>query len=368
MNGMRRPGSFLRLVAILVVGIVMTAPAQAEQRCVMVEYFTKFACDPCTVTAAILDSLTEEYPDSSLAIIRYRPLSWDPFYRPASAARKNYYNYFMSYPTAYFDGLVGIVGSADTSCQKYKQTIDDRLATPSPLDMTLDVDYDSLTGGGRLMAQVEAVDSVGGGDLRLRYAVIEFGLVYGGERYQEVPQDMFPNAEGVSFDIEEGEIFCDTVDFDLDDLWIPDDCSVIDTLKIACVAYVQDDASKEILESIQMPLILPPSDPLTVQDLTPMISGLRMFLTWSAVTMDTYCRPITVDDYQIYRCSDTVYYPCAAVLLDSTTQTFYTDTSCTCLKDPGKNCFYYLIARVEGAVSEPSSIVGEVDRDLFKHK
>jgi hypothetical protein len=358
----------LSILAILLFSIIAANPAQAEQRCVLVEYFTSTFCQPCTLATAILDSLTEEYPDSCLAMIRYHPVDSDPFYRSESESRKEYYTSFiMIYPSVYFDGLVRIAGAADSSLQKYQETIEARLAIPSPLNMSLSATYDSLTGGGQLIAQVGATDSLGGQDLRLRYALIESGLVSQGKRYREVLQDMFPDAEGVGFTIAPGEVFHDTVNFDLDDLWVPEDCSQMDTLRIGCVAFVQDDDTKEILQSIQTPLTLP-LEPVIVRDLVATLSGSDLLLTWSPVTMDKYCRPITVDAYRVYRCSDKNYNPNTAVLLDSTTETFYLDSSCPCLHDLLDNCFYYVTAELEGRMSQPSSAVGEIDHYLYWFK
>lgn len=342
--------------------------ARAADRCVMVEYFTNARCVPCTVTTAVLDSLTEEYPDSQVAIIRCHGDATSPFFRLASGSRKDYYySWPWTIPRSYFDGVIRITGS-DSAYQRYTNSIEARLAVPSPLSISLSAVYDSLTGGGQIIAQVEAVDQVGGQDLRLRYALIESGLVFEGKQYSEVLVDLFPGAEGVSFEIESGQVFHDTVDFDLDELWIPEDCSEIGILEIACVAWVQDDDSKEVHQSVQIPLDLPPASPVMVTGLATAVAGPYMYLTWTPVTLDIYCRPISVDDYQIYRCIDLYYDPGAAVLLDSTAASSYLDSTCACVKDLLENGFYYLIARRDGKVSEPSGAVGEIDHYIFKGK
>jgi len=352
----------LNTVCLIVLGCpLLSGSARAEDRCVLVEYFTNVYCEPCTLTTAALDSLTEEYPDSQVAIIRCHGEENDPFYRLASEARWDYYNIWIL-PRCYFDGV-----RVDSAYQ-YKAAIENRLTVPSPLEISLSAVYDSLTGGGQIIARVEAIDSVGGQDLRLRCGLIESGLVYQGKRYQEIFVDMFPDAGGISFDIESGEIFQDTVDFDLDELLIPEDCSDIDTLEIACVAWVQDDNSKEVHQSVQISLDLPPASPVMVTDLTAALAGSYMYLTWSPVTVDIYCRPIAVDDYRIYRCTDLYYNPGAAVLLDSTAASSYLDSTCTGVNDLLENCFYYLIARHGGKVSESSGAVGEIDHFIYKSK
>ena len=356
------------ICAILIGCYLLAAGARAADRCVMVEYFTNVHCQPCTLTTAALDSLTEEYPDSQAVIIRCHGEATSPFFRLASGSRVDYYyKWPWVIPRSYFDGIIMIQG-IDSAYQNYKDAIDGWLAIPSPLEMSLSAVYDSLAGGGQIIAQVEAVDSVGGQDLRLRYGLIESGLVYGGKHYLEILIDLFPDAEGVGFEIESGEVFHDTVDFDLDELWIPEDCSEIDTLEIACVAWVQDDDSMEVLQSIQIPLELPPASPLAVTMLSAGPAGSNMHLSWTPVTLDVYCRPISVDDYRIYRSSDLYYNPGAAVLLDSTAASSYLDSSCTCVKNLLENCFYYLVARRSGKVSEPSGAVGEIDHYLYYGK
>ncbi len=346
----------------MLIGLCLpAASARAADRCVMIEYFTDVRCVPCTVTTAALDSLTEEYPDSQLAIIRCHGKEDSPFYRPAAEARLDYYGIWII-PRCFFDGV------RVDSVHQYKAAIENRLAVPSPLEISLSAVYDSLTGGGQIIAQVEAVDSVGGQDLRLRYALIESGLVFEGKQYPEVLVDLFPGAEGVSFEIESGQVFRDTVDFDRDELLIPEDCSDIDTLKITCVAWVQDDNGREIHQSVQMPLDLLPASPRVVTELAAVLAGPYIYVTWTPVTLDIYCRSITVDDYQIYRCSSLYYNPGAAVLLDSTLETAYLDSTCACVKSLLGNCFYYVMAEVEGRISEPSNAVGEIDHYLYRSK
>ena len=357
---------FVEICLVTIGCCLLAGSAGAADRCVVVEYFTNFLCQPCTLSAAALDILTEEYPDSSLAVIRCRPLNGDPFYCPESAVRKSYY-FYQGYPRVYFDGVVEVTGAPDTVYQVYQQKIENRLAVPSPLEMSLTAIYDSLTGGGQIIAQIEAVGSVDGGDLRLRYALLESGMVYQGKHYQETLQDMFPDAGGVSFEIDYGETFHDTVDFYLDELWLPEDCSQIDTMEIACVAYVQDDDSEEIYQSVQTPLELLPR-PRTVNNLEATLSGSGMYVTWSPVTLDIFCRQQPVDGYRIYRCTDYYYNPGAAALLDSTTALSYLDSTTTSVNDLLENCFYYLCAEVDGRESVPSGAVGEIDHYIYYGK
>jgi hypothetical protein len=348
------------LIGLLCISCFPTGWARAADRCVLADYFTDVWCEPCTVTTAALDSLTEEYPDSQLAVIRYHYQDGSPFYRLPSEDRADYYNIWLI-PRSYIDGI--LVAGTSSAYQRYKDTIEDRLAVPSPLEMTLGAAYDSLVWGGQIFVEVQAVDSVGGQDLRLRVGLIESGLVHEEKHHQEILMDMFPDAEGISFEIESGEVYRDTVEFDLYEFLTPEDCSEIDTLEIACVAYVQDDDDREVLQSIQMPLELPPA--VKVTDLTVTKSGGQLSLAWSPVTRDLSCRPVSIDHYLIYRYTG-LYYSPAAVLFDSTAASAYQDSAC--VGDISENCFYYLHIRSSEAASLPSEVVGEIDHFIYYGK
>lgn len=339
-----------------------TSTAWAVERCVLAELFTEVDCIACPHAEGALDSLTEEYPDSCLAIIRYHAETGDIFYRVESGSRKAYYYSWPWYnPTAYFDGLLKVQSAASESAaySAYKDSIEKRRAIPSPLNMSLSVTYDTLSLGGQASVQVIAVDSVGPDTLHLRYALIESGLIHEDDEYQEVLRDMYPDAEGVSFTIAQGDTFRDTLDFTLDSLWLPQNCDL--------VTFVQDDSTQEVLQSIQRWIPLP-QVPAVVEDLEITLSGSQLLLTWPPVIKDQYGHPLSIDYYRVFRDTSRYFVPGAKALLDSTEELFYLDASCGQVGDPQVNCFYYVTAVAGGLESSSSRAVGEFDMMLKNAK
>jgi len=338
----------LFIAAMIFLGLLAALPAQAVQRCVLVEYFTAVTCAPCTTTWMVLDTLTRFYPADSLAIIRYYPDWSDPFYQSESYSIQGYYGAWF-FPWAFFDGPDDVFGSYP---EQYTAKIESLMAVPSSLNMNLAVTYDTLSREGTAVCCMFASDSVAGTDHYLRYALVESGLPYGGRVHNQVLRDAFPSALGTPIEIGPGEICGDTVTFMVDSLWQPENCDL--------VAFLQDQPIKEVIQSIRQP-IHGPRTPAAVDDLTIAKSGASLNLSWSAVTRDARGYPQTADRYRIYRDTSLTFQPGALVLVDSTAGLSYLDGAAGHVGHTGANCFYVLTAVAGGKESEPSRGVGEID-------
>jgi hypothetical protein len=347
MTGRRKKTVMFLVIAFLLIAL----PLRAEQRCVLVEYFTAVTCAPCTTTWTVLDTLTQFYSAESLAIIRYYPDPGDPFYQSEAASIQGYYGAYF-YPWAFFDGPDDVFGSYP---EQYTAKIESLLAVPSPLDMNLAVAYDTLSREGAAVCCMMATDSVSGSDLYLRYALVESELPYGGAMHNQVLRAAFPSALGTPIEIGQGETCGDTVTFTLDSLWQPENCDL--------VAFIQNQPTKEVIQSIRRPLH-GPRDPAVVKGLDLIKAGTSVSLSWSAVTRDKrgYLQP--VDHYRVYRDTGKFYQPQDAILLDSTANLFYIDGAAGHVGDPTANCFYYVTAVANGHESTPSAGAGEIDKYL----
>ena len=352
------------LAVVLLILSFAIPTAGAAERCVLVELFTHFVCDPCDYAEAALDSLTVEYPDSVLAIVRYQ-MCPGSFKKPECDQRWYYYSCTVL-PTSFFDGLVPVYEQESDSAayQAHKDTIEFRRTIPSPLSMSLSVSYDTLSRSGQADVQVIAVDPVAAEGLRLRYTLIESEIPHNDEVCHEFLRDMFPDADGVSFTIAQGDTFNDTTAFALDTLWVPENC--------ALVAYVQDDTTREVLQSIQRVnsewILPPPPAPLAIEDLTATLCESRLYLSWSEVTEDIYGGPVSVDRYRIYAESSSYVEIGTKSLIDSTTQLHYTDSTCGHVGDLSLNCSYYVTAVAGELESGPSNVVGEFDYYMWNAK
>jgi hypothetical protein len=343
-------------VAILLAFCFSVPTAWAVERCVLVELLTWVECSGCPQAEAALNSLSEEYPDDSLAIIRYHPQPGpsNPFYQQKAFDRALSYYEITGFPTLFFDGGMKIyfAFSESLAYAAYKDSIEIRLAIPSPLSMNLSVTYDTLSYSGQAITQVTAVDSVEADILYLRYALIESGLLHEAETYEEVLRDMYPDDQGVGFILNRGETFRDTTNFTLGPQWLPENCDL--------VVFVQDDATKEVLQSIQTWIPLP-QVPVAVKDVKLTLAGSSLLLTWSPVTQDKYGHPLTVDGYRVYKDTSLSFVPENMTLLDSTLVPSYLDSACSHVGDTQANCSYYVTAVAGGLESSPSRIVGEYD-------
>jgi len=338
--------------------------ARAVERCVLVELYTFVTCHGCPHAEAALDSLTEEYADDLLAIIRYHPMNApaNPFYQQKADDRAFDYYAIDGFPRLFFDGGMQIKDAYSESLAyaAYKDSIEIRLAIPSPLSMSLSVTYDTLSRNGQAITQVTAVDSVEADLLYLRYALIESGLIHQSDVHQEVLRDMYPDEVGVSFAIEQGQVFRDTTNFTLDPQWLPENCDL--------VVFVQGDTTnREVLQSIQT--WIPVSQvPATVGDVELTLAGSSLLLTWSPVTKDKWGHSLAVDYYRVFKDTSLYLVLGPKTLLDSTQELSYLDSSCGHVGDTQANGSYYVTAVAGGLESGWSRVVGEFDKDISSVK
>jgi len=356
--------SVIGMVAILGVSVYGVA---AAEWCVLLELFTHIGCPGCPNAEQALDSLTCEYGSDSLVIIRYHVIPGnDPFYRQESFNRAlNYYG-IGGTPWVFFDGGMKVIEahSVAEAYADYKANIDARMTVASPLSMTLSATYDSLSRSVSGIVQVTAEDTVPDYPLTMRVALIESFLVEEDEVYREIMRDMIPDEEGLSFSIEPEGTYCDTVNFVLDTLYQEENCDL--------VVFIQDDSTLSdstcsVLQSIQQPLPVPRT-PMAMTDLSITKSESSLSFSWSAVTEDTRGFFQPVDRYRIYRDTSHFYQPEELVLLDSTVGLDFLDDDAGHVGDPDLNGFYVVTAVAGDKESEPSTVVGEIDKFLSNGK
>ncbi len=111
--------------------------------------------------------------------------------------------------------------------------------------------------------------------------------------------------------------------------------------------------------------ILNTGPPAAIADLTAILAGSVIHLSWSAVTVDTAGTPIVVDHYNIYRNADPNFSAVPSDSIASTAGTSHDDPTAA-LKDPGTN-HYYVVKAVDsrGRKSVDSNATGEFDVELI---
>jgi hypothetical protein len=174
-------------------------------------------------------------------------MSWpsgsDPFYLANVAeneARRTYYSVNVV-PKFIIDGSF----DAGSGYNAYQTHLENQLAVPSPLEITLSLDYTPGRGTGTIYTEITATDTIDYTNLKIRYAVIEDSIYLvspnGHNWHHQTMRDLFPSADGVPLDIAFGETVYDTQDFDISVDWDENQCSI--------VAFVQSDNGRQVLQA-----------------------------------------------------------------------------------------------------------------------
>jgi hypothetical protein len=223
---------------------------------VMVEMFTATSCPPCV---AANDSMNRVYASlmDSMSLIRthvWWPTNNDSFYLKRQAdtmenrARVSYYS-VSAVPDCRIDGPL----AADL--YTYRSKIVSQRKVKKPLNISLLGWYDAAGDSGVIRADLYAtgrIPSTGKANLTLRYAIVEDSCWYtgtnGDPRHDQVLRDMLPNNSGKPVSIDKGLAVIDsqpfrilTTGYNLPWIWTEKNCYL--------VAYVQNDATKEVLQS-----------------------------------------------------------------------------------------------------------------------
>ncbi|MBI5806532.1 T9SS type A sorting domain-containing protein [candidate division TA06 bacterium] len=222
---------------------------------VMVDQFTCTSCDPCV---AGNDTMNDVYRDlkDSLTLIRthvWWPTNNDPYYlgrgpdTMENRARRTYNT--VSYVPWVTVG--GIVHPNYTEARAY---ILNQRKIAKPLTITLGGWYSASGDSGVVTAVIKATGrfpSASKAALTLRYAITEDSSFYtgtnGDPEHFQVLRDMIPDNSGIPITIDKGQTVADSQKFTvytggvIPYTWTEKNCQF--------VVYVQNDATKEVLQS-----------------------------------------------------------------------------------------------------------------------
>ncbi|MFC2102160.1 T9SS type A sorting domain-containing protein [Bacteroidota bacterium] len=227
-----------KIVLSLTLFIAMAAViAQSVPRdMVALEIGTGTWCTYCPGAAMGADDLLEA--GCHVAVVENH--NGDPFANTYSNTRNSYYA-ISGYPTAYFDGLMSVVGGSHSSSMygSYVGKYNQRINIPANVEMTLDVTNTDLDY--TVVVTLEKVGTVPPGALKLRFNVTQSHIQYswqGQSHLNFVNRLMVPNAGGTEVDFSGGDTQVITLDFTMDASWPVEDCEF--------VAFLQSDTYKEI--------------------------------------------------------------------------------------------------------------------------
>ena len=217
-------------------------------RVVLVELFTTKYCAYCPNAKEALLDMLEEYGADSLCVVGYH--YWregysppDPLATDETSDRIEWYaGGVPSMPRATFDGLRYVSGapSVTEAKENYRIEIDARKEELSPVALELTGEIDGTRGS--VTARVEARETLGAGPNVLRVVVFENDVLSLGDIYEFVTRDILD--EEVLTVTAPGDTAVVTRDFVLDPGWDADEIDV--------VAFVQDDSTKEVLQSARL--------------------------------------------------------------------------------------------------------------------
>ncbi|MBP6977571.1 MAG: Omp28-related outer membrane protein, partial [Lentimicrobiaceae bacterium] len=192
----------------------------------------------------------------------------DTYENVYSAARNSYYS-LSAYPTAKFDGVGSFAGGYP--CPEpygnygvYLPFVNDRMAVASPVVISTEFSpvgvYDY-----QLVVHVTKVGAIESTNLKLRVAVTESHVAQTWQCLEEVSQVnrlMVPDADGTPISFATGDEVTVNLNFAVDPSWNKENLELI--------VFVQNDTSKEVLQTIKAPFPLFSRDAmlLNMEDIT----------------------------------------------------------------------------------------------------
>lgn len=267
-----------------------------SQRLVLIEEGSNASCPPCAAQNPAFNELLEAN-STKVVSLKYQ---WDfPGYDPMNehnpsevATRFETYYGQNGVPTAMLDGTVPTFGGNpyDGAPAGYTTAlIDQRYAVPASFDINLTY---SLTPETITVNCTATCTQAASGTFKLRLAVVEKLIAFatapgsnGETEFHNVMKKFLPNAGGITMagSYAVGETFTTTQTWDL--------ANVYDINEIAVVAFIQNDANKEVMQA-QFAENVPVTPANSVDAVASSISGVSGFSCVGSITPS-----VTIQNY-----------------------------------------------------------------------
>lgn len=228
--------------------VTVGAAGGLVERSVLCELLTTESCINCWKAELALVRMIQEFGSNRVAVVAYHyfmpPV--DPVGTQETIDRCDwYYTYenfddlWGTFPVTIFDGLDFEDDAPETTATKvaFRSRIQDRLDVGSPVSLTIEGDVSS--GRGSVTVTVRIHEQLTGGPHTLRMVVVEDEVQYGVDEYFEFVARDILDEEALTVSAA-GDSVVVTRDFSIG-TWDPQHLDVI--------AFVQDDATAEILQS-----------------------------------------------------------------------------------------------------------------------
>ena len=251
---------------------------EMPRKVVLAELFTGAECGPCQAADYAFHGLQQHYPDTVLAILKYHlhVPGPDPMANLDAETRASYYGVFGT-PEAVFNGVKRRKGGGYASLSAnlfghYKMIVQEQLEQTPDLALSGQADREDHVIRARIRVDWEGDRQVE--HWRLRVALIEDAVHYTGlnrvHPHRQVVRKMLAGAQGLSIGGEGSPLEFELVQ-DLDELetelevylesfqeensyTFREMTHTIDRENLGLLAFVQDDASKQVLDTLWLSL------------------------------------------------------------------------------------------------------------------
>jgi tetratricopeptide (TPR) repeat protein len=258
-------------------------PADWSGRVVLAELFTGSECPPCVASDLAYDGILEYYPSSVVAVLEYHEHipGPDPMTNPDSEARMAYYtrDVVQGTPTSIVNGIDSSVGgggaaAAGSRFSGYGWSIEKAMKAAPAVAIGMEAHLDGNALSMSASVSITDAEAVSGQDLRLRVALAERVVHHlggnGVAEHKMVVRGFLGGPDGFPVDATEGGAFAASMDLARTEAellaylnkWEADNQSrfrgsdgftakrhEIDRSGLTLVAFVQDEASKEVLQA-----------------------------------------------------------------------------------------------------------------------
>ncbi len=243
---------------LIVAGLFFLSGAvMAAQRVMVMEDFTATWCTYCPGAARGAEELKFRAFDS-VVVIAYHSSTSDPFYTAEAASRLSYYG-VTGYPTMELDGGQAVVGGLHygTMYPTYRQFFDIRKLEPSPLDIGLSVNYDSVARSGVLTIVVRNTSSsaVSG---QLHTVLTESHIYYpwqGMDSLHDVERLMLPDAGGEAITVNPGDSVVRTRNFTVNSGWVARNCEFVVFIQNNTTRWMYQGASIGVMPEPELKFV-----------------------------------------------------------------------------------------------------------------
>jgi hypothetical protein len=243
-----------------------------SDRAVLVELFTGAQCPPCVAADLAFDGLGKTYKPAEVVLLQYhvnvpRP---DALANPDTEARMEYYGeQVKGTPHVLFDGNPGAPGGGgldegEEKYREYRDVIDPLLDKPSLAELQVS----AVRKGDEVQVRAKVSGLEKPGDkVRVRFALVEQTIRYAGTNgmrvHHHVVRALPGGPEGKALTARASEVSASVNVQDLRKRWgkylddvakegeFPSTDRPMDFKNLRIVAFVQNDATQEILQAVQ---------------------------------------------------------------------------------------------------------------------